>query len=333
MRGIFFAIIIFIIVVILIPIFIFTSCDLSVEKNDYVEKNIVESDLTVTVYNHKTDEIMKLDLEEYIANVVAAEMPARFEMEALKAQSVAARTYAIWRYLSHGEEGHPEHPGAVLCTSHQHCQEWLSKEELKERHGSEWMKTYWPKIQEAVNTTTGIVMTYDMKPIEPLYHSTSGGVTENSEDIFTSAVPYLRSVSSPYETESPVLVDTKRISVKEFVNTIKKEKSNIRLSERNLMSQIKIGERTQGGTIKEITIGNETLTGSQIRRLFELRSADFEIDVDGNTVEFTTRGYGHGVGMSQWGAQGMAEQGSNFVEILEHYYLGVTLSKIKSYRD
>jgi len=334
MRGIFLGILGFVVVVILIPFIILTSCDLNIlPRQTGGQRDVIESDLRVTVYNHETKEIMNMYLEDYITNVVAVEMPAAFELEALKAQAIAARTFALWRYVNHGNNGHPEHPGAVLCTSHTHCQEWLSDEEILKRHGQKWMEDYWKKIEEAVSSTTGVVMTYDMKPIEPLYHSTSGGATENSEDVFASAVPYLRSVSSPYEQGSPVLVDSKEVSVKEFISKLKDENKAIKIKERNLQSQIKIMSRTQGGTIKEIQIGDQIFSGSQIRRMFELRSGDFNVDVKGNTLEFTTRGYGHGVGMSQWGANGMAKQGSKFEDILSHYYQGVTLSKIKSYRE
>ena len=334
MRGIFFAIFSFVVVVVLIPLVILTSCDINIlPRNRVEERAIIESDLSIKIYNYETKQTMELYLEDYLLNVVASEMPAAFEIEALKAQAVAARTYAIWRYMNHSKQGgHPEHPSAVLCTSHTHCQEWLSTEELLKRHGQKWFDQYWSKIEEAVNSTTGVVMTYNMNPIEPLYHSTSGGATENSEDVFATAKPYLRSVSSPYEQGSPVLVDNKAITVKEFINRLKREKSSIKISERNLASQIKIIQRTQGGSIKEIQIGDQTFTGSQIRRMFDLRSADFNIDINGSSAEFTTRGYGHGVGMSQWGANGMAKQGSDFEEILSHYYQGITLSKIKSYK-
>lgn len=333
MRGIFFAVFSFLITVLLLPALIVTSCDLSISQKDKLkEENIIESDLKIKVYNHKTREIMELYLEEYVMHVVAAEVPAAFELEALKAQAVAARTYAVWRLSNYGEKGHPEHPGAITCTSHQHCQEYLTKDELRERHGRLWMYRYWPKIEEAVDSTAGIVMTYNMKPIEPLYHSTSGGKTENAEDVFANAVPYLRSVSSPYEERSPVLVDHMEIDVNSFLKTFKNKYNDFTINEKDIKSQIKIIERSTGGSIKRIKIGNKELTGREVREIFQLRSADFSIDVRGNEIEFTTKGYGHGVGMSQWGANGMAERGSTYEEILKHYYQGITLSRIKKYR-
>lgn len=334
MKGIFFGIIFFIVATLLMPMFIVTSCDISIPNIDKpVERQIIESDLIVNVYNHNTGEIMELGLEDYIVGVVAGEAPAAFEMEALKAQAVAARTYALWRRAVYGDQGSPDHPGAIVCTSHLHCQDWLSLEELRERHGRKWMKEYLPRIEEAVTSTKGVIMTYNMQPIEPLYHSTSGGRTENSEDVFASAVPYLRSVSSPYEEGSPVLVDQYKVSIKDFVSKFKGKYKDFKINEKKIASEIDILERSNGGNIKRIRIGNKEATGREVRELFELRSANFTVDVRGKDIHFTTRGYGHGVGMSQWGANGMAKQGSTFSEILRHYYQGVSLSVLKSHTE
>ena len=333
MKGIFWGIIFFVVVTLFMPMFIVTSCDISIPNRDKpIEKKIVESDLVVAVYNHDTDKIMELGLEEYIIGVVAGEAPAAFEIEALKAQAVAARTYAIWKRSAYVEAGNPDHPGAILCTSHLHCQEWLSLEELRERHGKKWIKEYLPKIEDAVMSTKGVIMTYNMKPIEPLYHSTSGGRTENSEDVFTTAVPYLRSVSSPYEEGSPVLVDQYKISIKDFISKLKGKYKDLKVDDKKIASEINILERSSGGNIKKIKIGNKEFTGREVRELFELRSANFTVDIRGKDIHFTTKGYGHGVGMSQWGANGMAKQGNTFSDILKHYYQGVTLSVLKSHK-
>jgi len=334
MKGIFFGIIFLIISILLIPTFILKICDISVPSRDMpIEKQIVESDLAISVYNHNTKKNMELELEEYVIGVVAAEAPAAFEMEALKAQAIAARTYALWRKSIYGDKGCPEHIGAIVCTSHLHCQEWLSTEELRERHGKKWMKQYLPRIEEAVESTKGIIMTYNMQPIEPLYHSASGGITENSEDVFARTVPYLRSVSSPYEEDSPVLVDSYKITIKDFVAKIKAKYKDLKINAKKIASEIDIFEKSVGGNIKKIKIGNKELTGGEVRELLGLRSANFSIDVKDKDICFTTRGYGHGVGMSQWGANGMAKQGSTFSEILEHYYQGISLSILRSHRE
>ncbi len=333
MKGIFFAILSLIISTLIIPALILTSCELDVPIRDKPRQlETVESDLKVTVLNHKTNEVMELYLEEYIANVVAAEVPATFEIEALKAQAVAARTYTMWKIMAFKDRENPHHPEADICTSHTHCQEWLSKEELRERHGRLWMYNFWGKIQEAVEETRGVLMTHSMQPIEPLYHSTSGGRTENSEDVFSTPKPYLKSVSSPYEERSPVLTDEKSVTVKDFIKKLKDQNGDIEIKEKNLASQINIQERSDGGSIKKVKIGNKDFKGTEIRQMFELRSSDFTVEAKGDHVIFKTRGYGHGVGMSQWGANGMAERGHTYDEILKHYYQGITLSKLKSYQ-
>ncbi len=334
MKGIFFGILAFIATTLILPLIIITAFNINIPLIDKQPSHgniTIESDMKIKVYNHKTEEIMELYLEEYVKNVVAAEVPAGFEVEAIKAQAVAARTYAIWKINRFKDTENPEHPGASLCTDHQHCQEWLSLEELEDRHGKSWINNYWPKIEEAVASTAGEIMTFNMEPIEPLYHSTSGGQTENSEDVYVSALPYLRSVSSPYEERSPVLVDSKTVAVKDFISSIKGRYSDFTIKESSIASEINIVERSIGGNIKLIKIGNKELKGSEVRDIFQLRSSDFTIAVRGNSVEFTTKGYGHGVGMSQWGANGMAERGSTHEEILKHYYQGIDLSKLKSY--
>lgn len=335
MKGIFFAILALLITTLIIPLIIITVLDIDIpilDKQLQYQQETVESDMKIKVYNHKTHEVMELYLEEYLQNVVAAEMPASFEIEALKAQAVAARTYAIWKINRFRTTENPDHPEASICTDHQHCQEWLSLEELKDRHSKEWMKDYWPVIQEAVLTTAGVIMTYNMQPIEPLYHSTSGGRTENSEDVYASALPYLRSVSSPYEEGSPVLVDSKTVTIKDFIAALKKKYPNFSIKEKNLASEIKILDRSVGGNIKLIRVGNIEMKGSELRELLQLRSSEFTYKIGGNNIEFTTRGYGHGVGMSQWGANGMAKRSSSYEDILKHYYQGIILSKIQSYR-
>lgn len=303
------------------------SCDVAKPK---IEKQpIVESDRVVKVYIQETGKIEKLDLEEYIKGVVSGEMPASFEEEALKAQAVAARSYALSRINAFEKDGHPGHPGAELCDS-VHCQVWLSKEKLGKLKSKNWMKDYWPKIEKAVDDTKGLIMTYENKPIDqPLFHSTSGGKTENSEDVFTAWVPYLRSVESPYEEEAPHLQDTQEISVVDFISKIKKKYNDCDVNRSNIKADLKILEKSEGGRILKMQVGNKVLTGREIRDLIGLRSANFKIAIAGENLTFITNGYGHGVGMSQWGANGMAKKGNTFDEILKHYYLGVEIHEME----
>lgn len=294
------------------------------EKFDTIE--VYEPEL-IKVYNNKTNEVMVIDFEEYLKGVVASEMPAEFNMEALKAQGITARTYLLYR-LKKYPAGQPEHMDASICTGI-HCQAWTSKDELIKSHAEGWYDNYWGKIEEAVNSTKGQILVYDNKIIEPLYHSTSGGRTENSEDVFSAAVPYLRSVESPYEGESPRLSNSIKISTNDFINKIESVYGNLDITESNLDKKITLGEVSEGGKIKTIIIDNTEISGREIRSLFNLNSTNFSFIQSGNEIEILTTGYGHGVGMSQWGADGMAEQGYNYKEILKHYYTGVEIVSMK----
>lgn len=323
MKNIFILVFSVLITTILIPVLLIQSCD--IKKPKIEKQQIVESSKAVRVYINETGEIKSLDLEEYVKGVVAGEMPAAFEIEALKAQAVAARSYAVSRSNAYGKDGHPGHIGAELCDS-VHCQVWLSKEKLRKLKSKNWMKNYWPKIEKVVEETNGLIMTYDDKPIDqPLFHSTSGGRTENSEDVFTAWVPYLRSVESPYEQKAPHIQDEQEIPVANFVSIIKNKYKDCSVKASNIKSSLKILERSDGGRILKMQVGNKVLTGRQIRDLLGLRSANFKIAIQGENLKFITAGYGHGVGMSQWGANGMAEKGNTFDEILKHYYLGVEI--------
>jgi len=296
-------------------------------KPEIVETSDEEEPVLIKVFNNNTKEVMVIDFEEYIKGVVASEMTVEFNIEALKAQSVTARTYLLYR-LKKYPDGHPEHPDAPICTSI-HCQAWSSKDELIISHGEEWYETSWNKIEEAVNSTRGQILTYKGKIIEPLYHSTSGGRTENSEDVFSMAVPYLRSVESPYEEEAPKLHDSVKLSVGQFIDKIKSAYGNLDITESNLDEKIQLGEVSEGGKIKTIIIDGKEISGREIRSLFNLNSTNFSFIQTGNEIEILTTGYGHGVGMSQWGAEGMANKGYNYEEILKHYYTGVEIVRMK----
>jgi len=187
------------------------------------------------------------------------------------------------------------------------------------------MDTGWPKIQEAVDSTKGQLMYYQGALVEqPLFHSSSGGKTENSEDVFVSALPYLRSVDSPYETAAPHQNEQIEVALSEFKQKIKQ--SNPKHDLGTVSSDtVKVIERSAGGRVAAIQVGNLTIKGREIREIFGLRSANFIVSVQGDAVLFTTDGYGHGVGMSQYGANGMAQAGYKYIDILTHYYSGVEI--------
>ncbi|SCL91150.1 stage II sporulation protein D [Sporanaerobacter sp. PP17-6a] len=304
--------------------------NLTEEKDEEPEnKEEVKFDGYIKVYDTRTQEVLKMPLEDYVKGVVAAEMPAEFHEEALKAQAVASRTYALERTKKY-PAGHPDHPGAPLCTG-VHCQAYLSLQELEEAHSSKWVEQYWGKIEDAVDSTKNEVIYYDGELIEPLYHSTSGGMTEDSEDVFAVSYPYLKSVLSPYEEGAPKLKSTSTFTVNEFIDKIKENYPEANITKDNMAEKIKVVERTESGRIKKLMIDGIVIEGSKIRSIFNLNSTNFKITLNlkTNTVEIETTGYGHGVGMSQWGANGMAKQGKNYKEILCHYYQGVEIGTYK----
>lgn len=276
----------------------------------------------IKVYRHDSGKTETIPFEDYVKGVVAGEMPANFELEALKAQAVAARSYSLSKVIRSGNGGNPDHPSAPVCDD-THCQVYRSPDELKKLKSAEWMATGWPKIVEAVDSTKGQLLYYQGSLVEqPLFHSSSGGKTENSEDVFVSAIPYLRSVDSPYETAAPHQNEQATIPLTEFKQKIKKaypKKNPGTISS----STIKVQSRSTGGRVATMQVGNLTLKGREIRDIFGLRSADFTVSVQGNNVLFITEGYGHGVGMSQYGANGMAQSGYSYIDILKHYYTGV----------
>lgn len=287
-----------------------------------VEKRTIDY---VKVYNHDTKTTESLLLDEYVKGVVAAEMPAEFHIEALKAQAIAARTYAISRTIKY-EKGHPDHPDAPLCSS-VHCQAYSSLEKLTLLHPESWVENYWWKIEEAVDSTKNLLIYYRDEVIEPLYHSTSGGITEDAIDVFAVDTPYLKSVVSPYEEGAPRYKSTQTLTGDEFIGKLNKKYPNAKITKENFSEKIKLIEKTSSGRVKKIAISDKIINGRELRDLLGLNSTNFIITYNKkiNLIEITTYGYGHGVGMSQWGANGMAKNGKTYEEILKHYYTGVEI--------
>lgn len=271
-----------------------------------------ESAVTVNVERSATNEVEAVPLEEYVASVVASEMPANFELEALKAQALAARTYIVQYLLATGSLETEE----SITDTVQH-QVYRSEEELKEQWGTEY---HWKieKINEAVLTTAGQILTYDQTPITPAFFSTSNGKTENAEDYWENELPYLVSVESPWDTTSPEYLDQKSIQINETEQLL-----NISLTEPINEPRMTY---TDSGRVQTVELGGQIFTGREIREKLDLRSTDFEIEQKNDHIVFTTKGYGHGVGMSQYGANGMAEEGKNYQEIVAHYYHGIEIS-------
>lgn len=274
--------------------------------------------ITVSVYRMNNQQIEKVYLEEYLKGVLAAEMPASYEAEALKAQAISARTF-IYKFLM--TENKEQIPQGADITDSTLQQVYKNQAELKEMWKNNYDK-YLDKINQAVNETEGLVMTYNGELIDSSFFAISNGYTENSEDYWTSSLPYLRSVPSPWDKNSPDFIETKKFSTKEV-----ESKMGVKVS-----SKIDV-QRTSSNRVSSITINGKEITGVDVRKALNLRSTDFSIKVVGDNVEVTTKGYGHGVGMSQYGANSMAKEGKNHKEILEYYYKDINIENIKSNQD
>ncbi|WP_456277463.1 stage II sporulation protein D [Bacillus sp. AK128] len=279
--------------------------------------------VSVPVYREEKDVIEEIPIEQYVIGVVASEMPAEFEMEALKAQAIAARTYIVQQLLSDKRVRTPEGSKVTDTVKHQRYKDYT---DLKEDWNSDFTKNL-EKITKAVNETEGQIITYDGEPIDASYFSTSNGFTENSEDYWSYEYPYLRSVQSSWgEDQSPKYIVSTTIPVSDF-------QSKLGVSLGNSSEIGTITARTKGNRVGSVQIAGKTFTGKEVRELLGLYSSDFTWERKGNQIIITTKGYGHGVGMSQYGANGMAKQGKTYQEIVTHYYQGIEITNLSPYLD
>ena len=279
-------------------------------RNDEITFNF-SSNTTIRVYRENLGIIEEVPIEEYVVGVLAGEMPIEFELEALKAQAVAARSYVMTQVQRNIKNNYD-----VVDTVMN--QVYLDRPYLQ----SVWKESYTGninKIKTAVLETKGEYISYDGKVAEALFFSTSPGKTENSEDIFSSKVSYLRSVDSDWDKISPVYETIKTFSLSEFYNLLGLDYNN------NLKTEVV--DTTSTGRIKTIKINNNLFTGSSVCAKLGLKSTFFEIINGGEKIIVKNRGYGHGVGMSQYGAEGMAEAGYNYEDILKHYYTNIEIKK------
>lgn len=256
------------------------------------------------IYN---DEVESMNLEDYVVGVVACEMPASFDIEALKAMSVAARTFAEYKITTNKNY-------KLSTTTKDQC--YISVDRMKKNWKDNFDNNY-NKILKAVKSTNNELMTYDDKIILSFYFSISNGYTENCENVFSQKLHYLKSVDSKWDKEYSYKEKTIKMSIKDFMNKLGIKSDTI--------SDIKI-DRSMTGRIKTITINNNNFKGTVFRSLLSLRSTDFDIKYDRENVTITTRGYGHGVGMSQYGANAMAKKGYKYDEILKYYYTDVEIT-------
>ena len=279
----------------------------------------------VKLYNHNTQKIETIPIEEYLIGVVAAEMPASFPSEALKAQAVAARTYIAQRLQAGGVEN-PVHQGADICNDPRHGQAWLDREQMKERWGAAHYYQYYLKIKWAVQSTKNQVLTYNNQLITAAYHACcGGGATENSGEVWQVSLPYLKSVSCTYcadaDREKQVTYPLDKVAQRLNLDAVP--------TAANGSGIIKVIEKTSTGRAKTLLVGEKEMSATAFREALGLRSTKFSYDIEGDKITFTTSGYGHGVGMCQYGAKGMAENKKTYQEILQHYYPGTELTLLK----
>lgn len=279
---------------------------------------------TIRLLHKDTGEVEEVGLDEYLYHVVSAEMPANYELEALKAQAVVARTYTVYKIQN------PKHENADICDDSNCCQAWVSKEERLARWKETEREDNWKKIKECVDATKGKIITYENKPINAFFHANSGGTTELPVNVWGGIdFPYLQVVETVGEEGYAQYSSEVELTKEELIEKLKAKYEDIEIDFEK-QEELKIMEYTDSGRVKTVKFGNHELSGVETRTLLGLKSTNFEIIKQDDKIKFTVKGYGHGVGMSQTGADAMAKQGSDYEEIIKHFYIGVEIKDINS---
>lgn len=292
----------------------------NVENANYEYKNYG----TIKLLHHKTGEVEEIALDTYLYGVVSAEMPADYELEALKAQAVVARTYTIYKI------NNKKHENADICDDSTCCQAWVSKEDRLARWEENKRESNWQKIEQCVNETKGKIITYENKPINAFFHANSGGTTELPVNVWGgSDFPYLQVVETAGEEGYNQYASEAEFSQDEVIEKLKSKYEDIQI-DFSKDDEIQILEHTDSNRVKTVKFGNHELSGVESRTIFGLKSTNFEITKNENKIKFTVKGYGHGVGMSQTGADSIAKQGKNYEEIIHHFYSNVEIKDINS---
>ena len=279
---------------------------------------------TINLLHTSTGEVEQVNLDDYLCNVVSAEMPADYDSKALEAQAIVARTYTVFKILN------KKHGNADICDSSTCCQAWISKEDRLAKWTEDKRDSNWEKICSAVNNTAGKIITYDNQPINAFFHSNSGGVTEIPVNVWGgTGYPYLQSVQTSGEEGYTQYASEVEFTQEELINKLKEKYSDIEIDFSN-NDDIKIIEYTESSRVKTVKFGNHQISGVEARTILGLKSTNFEISMSDNKIKFSVKGYGHGVGMSQTGADAMAKQGISAEEIIKHFYTGVEIKDINS---
>ena len=272
-------------------------------------------------------QVQTLPLSQYLRGVVAAEMPASFPAEALRAQAVAARTYTLYKLDAYeqGVEIPVEHQGAQLCNDFTHCKAYVDVEAMKEDLWGDQADKYQAVIDDAVSSTDGMVVTYQGDPIAAVFHAASSGQTEAALDVWGSSHPYLVSVESPGEEACPKYEGTVTISPQEFASKFWEKHPEANFNDAPT-GWFKDSNRSQSGGIINVSVGGVRVSGTEIRTMLGLNSTNFTLEASDDALVFHTTGYGHGVGLSQYGARELALEGKNFSDILKWYYQGTEIT-------
>lgn len=324
MKKSFIIILIVILFIFLIPLIFTNKRVVDTSTNNNIDLEVVDFNYSeyseIKLLHKDTDEVEKVKLDDYIACVVSAEMPVSYELEALKAQAIVARTYTIYKITTS-----KKHDNADICDKSTCCQAWISKENRLKRWKESDAQNNWNKIIRAVNETAGKIVTYNNKPINAFFHANSGGKTEIPFYVWGgSGYPYLQVVETSGEDAYSQYSSEAEFTKEELERKIREKHSDFEIDlEENDCIEIK--ERDSSNRVVTVKIGNLNLSGVETRTLLGLRSANFTVDISNNKVNFKVIGYGHGVGMSQTGADALAKQGKNSEEIIKHFYSGVEI--------
>ncbi len=286
--------------------------EVSTEVEQKVENSFIK------LLHKETNNVEELGLETYLYGVVSAEMPASYEMEALKAQAVVARTYTKFK------QKEKKHENADICDDSTCCQAWISKENRFARWEEAERESNWQKIVSSVDSTAGKYVVYEGEPINAFFHSNSAGKTELPINVWGGNYPYLGSVETSGEEAYSTYSSEIQISKDELIQKMLEKYSKFKIDFKQ-DDCMKILEYNDSGRVKTLKVGNINLSGVEARTIFGLKSAKFEFMIEGDNIKFVTLGYGHGVGLSQSGSDSLAKQGKNFEEIIKHYYKNVEI--------
>jgi len=283
--------------------------------------------IKVALYITSQDRIVHLNLEDYVMGVVCAEMPASFHQEALKAQAVVARTYVVKRMRLLGGNGCSLHPEADVCDDPSHDQGWIDPQEARRRWGFWGSLQWWPALERAVKSTEGMIITWRGTVIDPVYHSTCGGGTENSEDVWSESVAYLRGVDCHWDSHSPHLKASVTFSNAQLASLLGPGLA-LPATTRGTALPLEVLERSPAGRAKWVRVADSVVKGTDLRKMLGLKSTRMTLVSQEEGLTIQTIGWGHGVGMCQYGADGMAKEGKTYEEIIAHYFTGVSLVKL-----